>query len=174
MLDGSKSWSRSGPIERFEWTFGDGTTESGPRVARTYDRAGSYSETLKVTDRAGRVAYDFAVVQVLDRANPGVLPPTIHAAYSPTFGIKAGEPVTFKVRTFRTTDGHETWDFGDGTPTVIAHSDGNIDQHAKDGYAVATHRFRAPGHYLVCVERADRRGMRATARLHVIVEEGAK
>jgi murein DD-endopeptidase MepM/ murein hydrolase activator NlpD len=173
-LDGSKSWSRSGPIERFEWTFGDGTTASGPRVARSYDRAGSYSEALKVTDRAGRVAYDFAVVQVLDRADPEVLPPTIHAAYSPTFGIRAGEPVTFKVRTFRTTDGQEIWDFGDGTPAVVAHSDGNIDQHARDGYAVTAHRFRAPGHYLVRVERADRRGVKATARLHVMVDEGSK
>ena len=169
-LDGSKSWSRSGPVERFEWTFGDGTTAIGPRVERTYARPGSYSEILKVTDRSGRVDYDFAIVQVLDRADPGVLPPTIHAAYSPTFGIKAGEPVTFKVRTFRTTDGHETWDFGDGTPAVIAHSDGNVDQHAPNGYAVTTHRFEKPGHYLIRVERTDRRNFTATARLHVIVE----
>ncbi len=53
VLDGSKSWSRSGPIASFEWTFGDGTTATGPRVERTYDRPGSYSEVLKVTDRAG-------------------------------------------------------------------------------------------------------------------------
>jgi murein DD-endopeptidase MepM/ murein hydrolase activator NlpD len=169
-LDGSKSWSRAGPVERFDWTFGDGTTARGARAARTYDRPGSFSEILKVTDRDGRVDYDFAVVQVLDRANPEVLPPTIHAAYSPTIGVKPGDPVTFKVRTFRTTDGHETWDFGDGTPAVFAHSDGNANEHAEDGYAVTSHRFREPGHYLVRVERADRRGASATARLHVIVE----
>ena len=52
-LDGSKSWSRSGPVASFEWTFGDGTTATGPSVERTYDRPGSYSEILKVTDRAG-------------------------------------------------------------------------------------------------------------------------
>ena len=109
-------------------------------------------------------------MQVLDRANPEALPPTIHAAYSPTSGIKPGDPVTFKVRTFRTTDGQETWDFGDGTPPVVAHSDGNAVQHARDGYAVTTHRFREPGHYLVRVERTDRRGATATARLHVVVE----
>ena len=30
-----------------------------------------------------------------------------------------------EVRTFRATDGEETWDFGDGTPTITVHSDGN-------------------------------------------------
>jgi dienelactone hydrolase len=170
VLDGSKSWARSGPVARFEWTFSDGTTATGPRVERTYDRPGSYSETLKVTDRQGHVDYDFAIVQVLDRTHPEQLPPTIHAAYAPTQGIKPGDAVTFKVRTFRTTDGKETWDFGDGTAPVTVHSDGNVDQHAKDGYAVTTHRFAKPGHYLVRVERADRRGASATARLHVVVE----
>jgi murein DD-endopeptidase MepM/ murein hydrolase activator NlpD len=170
LLDGSKSWIRSGPIASFEWTFGDGTKATGPKVERTYARPGEYSEILKVTDRSGRVDYDFAVVQVLEKAHPEELPPTVHAAYSPTFGVKPGDPVTFKVRTFRTTDGQETWDFGDGTPAVVAHSDGNVDLHAKDGYAVTTHRFREPGHYLVRVERTDRLGATATARLHVIVE----
>ncbi len=169
-LDGSKSWSRSGPVARFDWTFSDGETASGPRVARTYDRPGTYSEVLKVTDQAGHVDYDFAIVQVLDRSSPDPLPPTIHAAYSPTLGIKPGDPVTFKVRTFRTTDGHESWDFGDATPAVDVHSDRSADAHAKDGYAVATHRFEKPGHYLVRVERTDRHGATATARLHVVVE----
>jgi len=171
-LDGSKSWSRSGPIARFEWAFSDGKTATGPQVERTYDRPGSYSEVLKVTDLAGHVDYDFAIVQVLDRSSPDRLPPTIHAAYSPTLGIKSGDPVTFKVRTFRTTDGHETWDFGDATPAVDVHSNGSPDRHAKDGYAVTTHRFEKPGHYLVRVERTDRQGATATARLHVVVEDG--
>jgi murein DD-endopeptidase MepM/ murein hydrolase activator NlpD len=116
VLDGSKSWSRAGPLASFEWTFGDGSTATGPKVERTYARPGSYSEVLKVTDRSGRVDYDFAIVQVLDRSKPTELPPTIHASYAPTQGIKPGNPVTFKVRTFRTTDGHETWNFGDGSP----------------------------------------------------------
>ncbi len=81
-----------------------------------------------------------------------------------------GDPVTFKVRTFRTTDGSETWDFGDGSPAVTVHSDGNVDQHAPDGYAVTIHRFARPGDYLVRVERANRRGWKATARLHVRVD----
>ena len=170
VLDASKSWSRSGPIARFEWSLGEGTTATGPRVERTYDRPGSYSEILKASDGQGHVDYDFAIVQVLDRSDPEMVPPTIHAAYAPTLGVKAGDPVTFKVRTFRTTEGHETWDFGDGTPAVEVQSDGNVNAHAKDGYAVTTHRFAKPGHYLVGVSRPDQRGAAATARLHVVVE----
>jgi hypothetical protein len=42
--------------------------------------------------------------------------------------------------------------------------------HAPDGYAVTTHAFKRPGDYLVRVERANRRGWKATALLHVHVE----
>ena len=78
--------------------------------------------------------------------------------------------MTFKVRTFRTTEGEETWNFGDGSPTVTVHSDGNVIQHAPDGYAVTSHSFAKPGDYLVRVERTNNAGLKATARLHVWVE----
>ena len=110
---------------------------------------------------------------MLDRSHPDQVPPTIHAAYAPTFAIKPGDPLTFKVRTFRSTDGRETWDFGDGSPSVQVQSDGNVDQHAKDGYAVTTHRYDKPGAYLVRLERTDGRGGKATARLVVSVEQAA-
>lgn len=169
-LDGSLSWSRSGAIARYEWTFSDGTTLQGPTAERTYDRPGEYSEILKVADDGGHVGYDFAIVQVLDRANPEPVPPGIHASYAPTMDIHAGDPVTFKVRTFDTTDGGETWDFGDGTPPVSVRSDGNVDEHSRDGYAIVSHRFARPGDYLPRVERSDRRGRKATARLFIRVE----
>ncbi len=169
-LDGSRSWSRSGSIARYDWTFSDGTTASAPTVQRVYDRPGEFSEILAVTDERGNVAYDFAIVQVLDPNNPSPIPHGIHAAYAPTQNLHAGDPITFKVRTFDTTDGSETWDFGDGSPTVDVHSDGNVKELAPDGYAVTTHRFTKPGDYLPRVERTDRRGRKATARLHVRIE----
>ena len=173
-LDATRSWSMKGPghIKLFRWTFCDGTTASGPEVARRYDRSGTYSEILKVTDDEGRIDYDFAVVQVVDREKPDESPPSIHAVYWPTFGIKAGDEVTFKVRSFRIDreDGHEVWDFGDGSPTVEVQSDGNAVKLAKDGYAITTHRYREPGHYLVSVRRTNRLGQTATGRLHVRVD----
>jgi murein DD-endopeptidase MepM/ murein hydrolase activator NlpD len=169
VLDGSRSWAASGKVAAHDWTFTDGTTATGAVVERAYRRPGVYSEVLKVRDGEGRVDFDFAIVNVLDRDHPDRLPPTVHAAYAPTFGLRPGDPVTFLVRTFRTQEGKETWDFGDGSPQVEVHSDGNAVPLAKDGYARTVHRYEKPGHYLVRVERTDGQGLTATARLQVRV-----
>jgi murein DD-endopeptidase MepM/ murein hydrolase activator NlpD len=170
VLDGSRSWARVGGTLRYDWTFSDGTTGSGARPMRRYTRPGVYSEILKVTDSAGRLAYDFAVVQVIDPAEPQALPPSIQAAYAPSLRVRAGEPVTFKVRTFRTQDGEEVWDFGDGTARVTVKSDGNAKQLDPNGFAITSHTFAKAGDYLVNVRRSNARGFTATAHLWVRVE----
>lgn len=169
-LDGSRSWSSSGAPLRYEWQFSDGSRSADERVTRRYDRPGVYSEILKVSNAAGEGAFDFAVVQVIDAREPAALPPSIQAAYAPTMGIKAGDPVTFKVRTFRTTDGQETWEFGDGTPPVTVKSDGNANVHDPNGFAVTEHRFARPGDYVARVSRTNGRGLMATANVWVHVD----
>ncbi len=165
-LDGSKSYGRG---LRHEWTFTDGTTAAGAAVERTYEKPGMYSEVLKITDAEGRVDFDFGIVQVIDKANPKPLPPSIHPNYAPTLGIKPGDPVTFKVRTFRTQEGEEKWDFGDGTPAVAVKSDGNVKPLAPDGYAQTVHRFDRPGLYVVRVERSNATGVKAIGHVKVRV-----
>ena len=171
LLDGSRSWSPQGPIAKYEWILHDGARAEGAVIRKSYDRPGTYSEILKVTDRAGKTAYDFAVVQVFDRLHPELIPPAIHAAYTPTFNIRVGDPVIFKVRTFRTTSGFEVWDFRDGSRPFSVRSDGNVDPHAPNGYASTVHRFTRPGDFLVQVERENKRGEKAVAHLHVRVEK---
>jgi hypothetical protein len=177
-LDGSRSWSAAGPVARYQWTFTDATTADTATVDRTYKQPGSYSEILKVTDARGRVDYDFAIVQVVDRDQKEPkgkenekLPPTIHASYAPTFGIRAGDAVTFKVRTFRAEIGDETWNFGDGSDPVKVRSDGNAKPHDPKGYAETTHRYAKPGHYIVRVDGVGHNGLKATAHLRVRVGE---
>ena len=167
LLDGSRSYSDS-RIARFEWTFTDGGNASGQRVERIYSQPGTYSEILKITDDRGRTDYDFETVNVLDPQHPEQTPPTIQAAYWPTTSIAPGASVTFKVRTFGTTDGEEIWSFGDGA-TARTKSDGNVEPHAKDGFAATTHVFQKPGDYIVRVERANRLGHKAIAHLFVRV-----
>jgi murein DD-endopeptidase MepM/ murein hydrolase activator NlpD len=171
ILDGSRSWSAAGTIAAFDWTFTDGKKAVGPTVVRAYSSPGVYSEVLKITDADGEIDYDFAVVNVVATDQPDRLPPSIHAAYYPTFGIKLGQPVSFLVRTFRTTDGRESWDFGDGSPKVEVQSDGNVVPLAKDGYARTVHHFEKAGHYIVRVERINRYGYPAIAHLHVRIGE---
>jgi hypothetical protein len=168
-LDATKSASADGTALRYEWTFYDGAKSDRPRVDRRYRQAGEYSEILKVTDARGNVAYDFAIILVVDPALSGHLPPAIHPTYWPTLGIKPGDPVTFKVRTFGTTHSEEVWNFGDGTPVTKTKSDGNVNEMAKDGYAVTTHRFEGAGTYIVTVEREDVSGHKAVGRLAVEV-----
>jgi murein DD-endopeptidase MepM/ murein hydrolase activator NlpD len=167
-LDGSRSWAAA-PIATYAWQLSDGTKQAGAKITCRYRQPGCYSEILTVTDAAGNSDIDFATVQVLDKSQPERLPPSIHAAYAPTFGIQPGDDVTFKVRTFRTTQGEETWDFADGTPPVKVRSDGNVKPLAKDGYAITAHRFAKPGRYVVRVERSTDDGLKATTRLYVHV-----
>ena len=174
VLDGSKSWGAIAKRLRYLWTLSTGGFGRGWMFKLNYACPGTYSEILKVTDATGASAYDFAVVQVLDRAHPDQLPPSIQAAYAPSLGIKAGDPVTFKVRTFRTAHGEESWNFGDGTAPVIVKSDGCVKALAKDGFAVTEHRFAKPGDYIVRVERANERGEKAVAHLWVQVGPAAK
>jgi len=173
-LDGTRSWCAKGQehIARYEWTLSDGTTAEGPTVEHRYPGAGTYSEILKITDDEGRVDYDFALVQVVDRGSPDQQAPRVHAAYWPTLAIEPGDEVTFKVRSFRVEpdEGHETWDFGDGSPPAKTQSPGNADAHAEDGYAITTHRYERPGDYIVSVQRTNRRDEIGTDHLHVVVE----
>ena len=170
VLDGSKSWSAAGSITRYRWTMTDGSHANGAQVTRVYDKPGTYSEILKVADSRGESAVDFNVIHVVDPANPNQRPTAIHAAYYPTTNIRSGNEVTFKVRTFNTTFGEEAWDFGDNSPPVKVKSDGNVEIHARDGYAVSKHRFAHPGRYIVRVERTNERGEAGIAHLCVDVK----
>ena len=166
MLDGSRS---KGTGLRYEWTFTEGGTAAGEQVEHTYEKPGTYCEILKITDSAGLVDYDFMVVQVIDRAHPEQPPPTIHANYAPTFGIRPGDPVTFKVRTFRDKAGGETWDFGDGTAALKVKSDAKAERFSPNGYAEARHVYEKAGRYLASVEHISAEGVRAVARVQVRV-----
>jgi len=174
MLDGGKSWSADGKIVRYQWTFTDGATAEGTRVERKYPQPGYYSEILKVTDAAGRSDYDFAVVVVAEHDHPERVAPALHVAYYPSFALHSGDAVTFKARMFGATQGEETWDFGDGTPQAVTQSSRSAEPHAKDGYAVISHRYERPGDYLVRVERKNDLGWPAIGRVHVPVGADTK
>ena len=176
ILDGSRSRSFQDHESDlfYKWSFSDGSVSDTMVTRKKYDFPGYYSEILQVTDRNGNIDYDFCPVYVL---NPGKSKPdqplTIHAVFHPTLGIKAGEEITFKVRSFGIDprDGKEIWNFGDGSPEVEVCSDGNAEVHNPEGYAVIRHKFSKPGCYLVSVSRTSNRNYTATARLKVVVGE---
>lgn len=169
LLDGSKSWSASGPVAAHKWTFGDGSTAEGAKVERSYPKPGRYSEILRVEDGNGEVSYDFVRVLVVDPADPEVFPPNVHAAFWPTEGLKAGDPVTILVRSFRTPQGIETIAFGDGTEPVRVQSGSDTGNLDPKGYASVVHRYENPGNYLVRIDRENVHGWPAFTHLHIRV-----
>jgi murein DD-endopeptidase MepM/ murein hydrolase activator NlpD len=168
-LDATKSKSFVGEIIKYEWTFYDGTRAFGPIQKRKYSKPGIYSEILKVVDSKGNIDYDFSTVHVYEKENLLKFPPRIQANYYPTFGIKPGDPVIFKVRTFGTEFGWEKWDFGDGTPPEMVKSVMESEFSIKGKYAETTHSFDKPGHYIIRVERSNEYGYKAIAHLHIEV-----
>lgn len=159
-LDATRSWVREGK-PAYRWQLSDGRVLTTPQLTLRYPKEGTYSEVLEVKDSRGRVAYDFATVNVYGDNDPI----TINANYFPSLDLKAGQPVTFKVRTFGLTSGEETWDFGDGSPRRSTQSDGNKVKLAPNGYAIIQHTYAKPGNYVVTIKNGDR----ATTHLWVPV-----
>jgi len=117
----------TGPIDRWEWDFGDGTGATTQHAQHTYEVAGTYSVSLIVsgpggTDRQTRTNYI------------SVAPPPPIAAFtaSPRSGV-APLTVTFSdTSSGRITE--RTWDFGDGNSSSAA---------------IALYTYTTPGIYSV-------------------------
>jgi hypothetical protein len=77
-LDGSATASTLiVPGAGYVWNFGDGTAlATGPSVVHTFAKAGTYTVTLKVTDRGGNTANFSQVMTVLTTSGQPAPPPT--------------------------------------------------------------------------------------------------
>ena len=88
-FDGSQSWTSAGTVTGYAWTFGDGTSASGPTVTHVYTAAGTYTATLTVTNDRGATAVESAAIIV----NP---PPTTISAPSNLTAAVSGQTVTLR------------------------------------------------------------------------------
>ncbi|HEV7176371.1 MAG TPA: PKD domain-containing protein [Solirubrobacteraceae bacterium] len=78
------------PRSNFSWTFGDGTSATGPSAVHSYSSGGTYTATLKVTDRGGNVATISQQVVVLGSSGQ-IVPPSLAPPTSQT-GKSAAKP----------------------------------------------------------------------------------
>lgn len=70
-FDGSNSFDTDGKIVRYEWTYGDGNSSEGVKVAHVYSKPGIYSARLKVFDHSGHpTAYDMDTRVITVNAPP--------------------------------------------------------------------------------------------------------
>ncbi len=95
------------------WSFGDGSTGTGPSVTHTYSSAGSFTVTLTVKD-SGVPQQTVTSQKTVTVTNP---PPTLAASFSfSPSSPQTGQQVTFTASaTGGTTPYSYTWTFGDGS-----------------------------------------------------------
>ena len=112
-FDASASTDSLGTITKYAWNFGDGSTGEGKHVSHVYDRPGTYTIVLTVTDNDGMTASTTQRVEVISPS------PIAYFTFSPA------APSVFEEVQFRDTstdaDGEVVswqWEFGDGTTST--------------------------------------------------------
>ncbi len=148
-FDGSGSPDAEGTIFRFGWLFPDGTTAGGPASSYRFAQNGTFNVDLSVTDTAGSIVQDTAVVTVHN------LPAAIHPvdnqqsaeAQAFTFTTSFSDPGVLDTHT-------ATVDWGDGTPPQPLEI---IEQNGA-GTISGTHTYRNDGLYSVTVRVTDSDG----------------
>jgi PKD repeat protein len=76
LFNGSRSSDADGTIITWLWMFGDNTNGTGKTVRHTYQKAGTYTVTLTVTDNKGATNTDTTTC-VITQPNRPPIPPTI-------------------------------------------------------------------------------------------------
>jgi PKD repeat protein len=117
IFDATGSLDIDGTVTAYHWDFGDGQSQdtAGPQTFHTYNRSGSRTVTITVTDDHGATADARVVVAVRDR------PP--NASFTAPAAIGKGQAASFDASTSSDPDGTITsyqWDFGDGQTRVTA------------------------------------------------------
>ncbi len=111
------------------WTFGDGTNDStGPVTTHLYTTAGSFLTSLTVSNGPGCSDTKFQIVEVRSDVYAGIITDT-SACIDEVLTMIDNSVIA--VGTFLS----DTWDFGDGTPTVNSIN--------------ASHAYAAAGNYVL-------------------------
>jgi PKD repeat protein len=134
-LDGSGSWDPDGAITNYSWSFGDGSTGSGPTMSHTYATDGAYTLTLTVYDNSGATSSQSTTVNV-------DLPP-VATFTSSCSGLACSFDASDAFDSGGGTIVSYAWFFGDGTTASAA---------------LVGHTYAAFGTYTVVLRVTDNGG----------------
>jgi PKD repeat protein len=139
----SDASSDDGTLTGWLWRFGDGSSSTEQNPSHAYDRAGSYSVTLTVTDDEG--SSDIASNQVSVTA-----PSPSNQAPQAEFAVSCAELTCAFTDQSTDTDGtiaSRAWDFGDGATSTQRNP---------------SHTYAAAGQYSVTLRVTDDEGAQDT------------
>lgn len=154
-FDGTSSVVADGP-GTYAWNFGDGTTATGATASHTYTAAGTYTASLKVTDKGGQIASTAVVITVTAAPSEPVVPIARIVTTPTTPTGDAPFSVGFSGSTSTVDEGPGTyaWTFGDGgTATGVTSS----------------HTYNTAGTYTATLKVTDATGDVSTASVTVTV-----
>lgn len=141
-FDGSASEDSDGFIVAYSWVFGDGGTSASISPEYTFQKPGSYTVSLAVTDDGGLIDSETVEITVLDPPNQ---PPVAVAQASATSG-KLPFTVNFVGSNSSDADGSITsyqWTFADGGSSTTANP---------------SHTYTEVGTYVVTLTVTDNEG----------------
>jgi PKD repeat protein len=144
-------------LTTYAWDFGDGTTGTGVTSTHSYNRVGTFTVTLVVTDDAGQTK---AITGSVNVTGAGTAQIVAAFGYSPVApDISDGTNVVHFDATPSTGQGTLTydWTWGDGTAP------------SPNGGKLINHTFSAPGTYVVRLTVTDSTGATATTTVNVPV-----
>ncbi len=141
-------------IVRYDWDFGSGGTAEGVTVSKTYEIAGAYVVSLKVTDDANQFA---TVTQTVSVGGGTITAPTAAFVFSPETP-RPGQLIFFNASASTAGPGRRIvsyhWDFGSG----------------RTGEGVTISKgYDTPGSYVVTLVVTDDQGFQGTVSITVPV-----
>lgn len=159
LFDGSNSMAFRSDIISFRWEFHDGTSASGHRAEKVYERPGCHMAALWIEDSRGKMDVDFCKIKVYSRSAPEDVIPTLFMTYTPSREVHVDQPVSFRL-----------WPQGMGVEGIrLDFGDGRVVEGYRAYLAVA-HAFKVPGIYVVTATGAAGQ-LPVTQKVKVLVQE---
>jgi PKD repeat protein len=117
VFDGSGSSDPDGGALEFLWSFGDGTTDTGPMPSFIYGAPGFYNVTLTVTEPGGLTDEDDTFADIMDRPVPTKAARVFTRPGFETTRVPHGRPETcFQIEALEA----ESFDPSDVDPLTVA------------------------------------------------------
>lgn len=145
-FNAAASHDSDGSIVSYEWSFGDGGSDTGVTTSHTYQNVGTYTAVLRVTDNDSSTDTASRSITVTGVVNQ---PPV--AAFSFVRDPTDAHTFIFDASASADSDGiitHWAWDFGDDTGLTVSQS-----------LQIMNHRYMMAGTYVVTLTVYDNDGM---------------